>query len=163
MEDVMDRVIAELMTMDSLTDDDGGFQGIADIQNIYFGDPGIFVIREYPLIIVRPGVSTVAEETTGYTKRDLEIFIDAITDVGESSVNYGQVEAELSGQRVIIKLLTQVQRWFERNSIRNLGGAVDDVKVGDIDYDTEIYPDGNIYTKPATLTLTVRKRYPKRD
>jgi hypothetical protein len=161
MEEIIDRVVAELNAIKDLDYADGGFKDEIDLaDDIWWGDPGLLPQQNYPFITVFPETSSPASETTGTIHRDNRIVIALILDPREY---YDETEiTETSGSREIVRTMTAIEKHFERTSLRRPGGLASgsrEVTVGVTEYAPPMR--GALFARAAQLTLIVPAQRPR--
>ena len=161
MEQVVDKVIRELDAFSKTSTADGGMAGIMDIEAIYFGDPGILPIYNYPAFTVQPIRDAPVSETTGYEVRNLEVLITLAIDAREF---FDKDVEEATGDRKLVQVAFALRRWLRRTANRQLdgeAGQVREVAVSDTNYVAEARDP--VIAKSAQLTLTVNKQYQRQE
>lgn len=161
MEQVVDKLLKELDAFSNTIRADGGMQDIMLIEAMYFGDPGILPVYNYPAFLVQPVHDDPAYETTGYEIRELEILISLTIDAREF---FDKDVPEASGDRQLVQAATALREWLRKTANRKLDGEagnVTEVAVTDINYLPELR--GAVISKSAQITLTVNKQYPRQQ
>lgn len=159
MEQVIDKVIAELNSYARADSADGGISDILDVQAVYFGDPGIIPTWLYPVITVQPIRDAPLSETTGYEVRSLEVLITLSVDSREY---FDKNVEEANGDRKLTQAALAMGRWLRTVANRRLdgdAGNVREVQLNATNYMVEVR--GTVITKSAQITLTVQKQYEK--
>jgi|SRR5687768_18314672 len=159
MEQVVDKVIRELDIFRQASQVDGGIAGIMDIEAIYFGDPGILPVYNYPAFTVQPLRDAPDSETTGYEIRNLEVLITLVIDAREF---FDKDVEEATGDRKLVQVAFALRRWLRSVANRQLdgeAGPVREVVVSDTNYVAEARDP--VIAKSAQVTLMVNKQYPK--
>lgn len=161
MEQVVDKIIRELRTFSETSVDQGGISEVMTIEAVYFGDPGILPVYNYPAFLVQPVRDAPVSETTGYEIRDLEVLITLAID-GREFFD-AQVE-EATGDRKLVQAAGAMRQWLRRTANRRLDGEagnVREVRVSNTDYLVEVRAP--VIAKSAQLTLTVNKQYQRQE
>lgn len=161
MEQVVDKLIRELEAFSQISSQDGGMADIMHIESIYFGDPGILPVYNYPAFTVQPVRDAPVSETTGYEIRNLEVLITLTTDAREFFES--DVE-EATGDRKLVQAAFALRAWLRRTANRQLdgeAGKVREVAVSDTNYVAEARDP--VIAKSAQLTLTVNKQYQRQE
>lgn len=155
MEDVVDKVVAELTTFKNTVSASGGCADIMTIEAVYFGDPGVIPVNSYPCFVVQPIRDRPDIETTGYEVRDLEILVSLLIDARDF---FEATPLEATGDRAMVQVMERVRRWFRRDSNRSLDGlsGVREVKVTAADYNVQVR--GGVIAKAAQVTLLVNQQ-----
>lgn len=161
MEAVVDKILKELKLFSAAPEAEGGISNIFDIEDYYFGDPGIIPEYNYPVFLVQPVRDTPTSETTGYEIRNLQILITLAIDAREF---FDADSEDANGDRRLARAAALLRRWLRRTANRQLdgeAGQVREVGVTEVNYLPELR--GNVITKTAQLTLTVIKQYPRQE
>lgn len=157
MELVVDKLVKELETFARTNSSDGGIEDILTIESIYWGDPGILPVYNYPTFLVQPVRDVPLSETTGYEIRNLEVLITCAIDFRE----YFEVDTdEATGDRKLVQTALALNRWLRKTANRRLDGEAGNVR--EVAINTTAYiPEmrGEVVTKTAQLTLIVTKQY----
>lgn len=158
MEAVIDKLISEVTLWKDAKEEDGGVADVLDIKSIYFGDPGVLPVYNYPAVTVQATRDVPESETTGAEMRDLTILVTIMIDAREF---FDATVEEATGDRDLIRAAGSLRRWLRRDSNRSLDGTVRQLKVLTTDYVPEVR--GEIITKSAQLTLVVNKQYQRQQ
>lgn len=156
MEDLIDRIIAEITEMSQRTSDEGGLSDILDLRAVYWGDPGLIPQSLYPCVTVEPVDDDPQSETTASDKRIHRIVVSLHIDARayfDSSVD------EATGDRTLVVAAAKVMDWFRRRSKRTLDGmtGVHNVTVGSVAYRAQ--ERGPVITKTSRISLGVSRSY----
>jgi len=155
MEEIIDKWVSELETFKDTDNEDGGCADILTIEAVYFGDPGIIPVNSYPCFTVAPVRDAPDMETTGYQVRNNEVLITLLIDARE----YFDADVlEATGDRKMVEVMENLQKWFRRDSKRSLDGlyGVREVVVTSTDYMVQVR--GSIIAKSASVTLLVNQQ-----
>lgn len=156
MEQVIDKVIAELGTMVVTPASGGGIEDILPLKAIYFGDPGIIPASLYPCAVVEPDDSDPQGGTTAADKRDLVVEVSLLIDARDY---FDSAVDEAGGDRLLVQSVAKLERWFSTRRNRTLDGTVHNCAVGRIRYRKR--ERGVVFAKEAGTTLHIRKSYPR--
>ena len=157
-EEVVDKIIAELELFDAADSDDGGIADLLQIEAVYFGDPGVIPVNSYPCFTVQPVRDSPDKETTSYEVRNIQVLLTLLIDARE----YFDADVlEASGDRKMVEVMERVRRWFRRDSNRSLDGltGVREVAVTTTDYNMQVR--GGVVAKAAQVTLLVNQQKPR--
>jgi hypothetical protein len=154
MEEVVDRIIAEIKAMIALPKTSDGIADVIEIKDVYFGDPGVIPQSLMPAIIVEPKSEVPTAETTGYDRRSINVDIMLMIDARQ----YFEVDSsEAIGDRILVQSAELIARWFRMKDKRQLDGLVIDTVVLDTTYDVE--PRGNAIVKTGRVSLMISKGF----
>lgn len=156
MEQVTDKLIAELTLFKDADAVDGGCADIMTIEAVYFGDPGVIPVNSYPCFTVQPVQDTPQEETTGYEVRDLTVLITLLIDARE----YFNADAlEANGDRKLVQTMGNLRAWLRRTANRRMDGlaGVREVKVTSTEYLVQVRD--SVVAKSAQVSVTVNRQY----
>jgi hypothetical protein len=154
MEEVIDRIIAEIKAMIALPKSSDGIADVIEIKDVYFGDPGVIPQSLMPAIIVEPKSEVPTAETTGYDRRSINVDIMLMIDARQ----YFEVDSsEAIGDRILVQSAELIARWFRMKDKRQLDGLVIDTVVLDTTYDVE--PRGNAIVKTGRVSLMISKGF----
>lgn len=159
MEDVIDKIVAELEAIAAADDADGGIYDIFPDAVVYFGDPGVIPVNSYPCLLAQPVRDLPEKETTGYEVRNLEVLITLLIDARE----YFDAEPlEATGDRKMVQAMERVRNWFRRDSKRSLDelAGVREVKATAAEYNVQVR--GGVIAKAAQVTLLVNQQRSRR-
>ena len=154
MEDTLDRIISELEALVA-TDE---FKDIMEIQSIYWGDPGLVSVDEYPYLYVEPNVDNPISSTAGragYDVRDLTVSVGLVINASDF---FDPAVDEVSGSRAQVRAMALIRKLFARLSKSSLGSPTTrSVKVNATNY----VPDmrNAVFVRVALTTLVVQKQY----
>lgn len=156
MEEIIDKLIAEVGLWSQADVADGGIADFITINSVYFGDPGILPVYSYPAVTVQAAQDQPESETTGYENFDHSLIISILIDAREF---FDASVEEATGDRQLVKAASSLRRWLRRDSNRTLDSlsGVRQLKVETTDYVPEVR--GEVITKSAQLTLVVNKQY----
>ena len=156
MEQVTDKLVAELTLFSKTPGDEGGCADIMDIAAVYFGDPGVIPVNSYPCFTVQPERDAPVTETTGYEIRDLHILVTLLIDARE----FFNLEAiEATGDRQLVQVMTKLRAWLRRTANRRLDSmeGVREVAISSTDYLVQVRD--SIVAKSAQTNVTVNRQY----
>jgi len=153
MEQTLDIIISELESLVA-TDE---FKDIMEIQSIYWGDPGLVSVDEYPYLYVEPNVDNPISSTAGragYDVRDLTVSVGLVINASDF---FDPAVDEVSGSRAQVRAMALIRKLFARLSKSSLGGTSRSVKVNSTNY----VPDmrNQVFIRVALTTLVVQKQY----
>lgn len=156
MEQVTDKIVAELNLFKDTPSASGGCSDILTIAAVYFGDPGVIPINSYPCFTVQPEQDIPVSETTGYEIRDLRLLITLLIDAREF---YDASVEEATGDRQMVRTMGNLRKWLRRTANRRLDGleGVREVKVDATDYLVQVRD--SVVAKSAQITMTVNRQY----
>jgi len=154
MEQIIDKIIAEVKTFSETPEAEGGISDILELNSVYFGDPGYIPATLFPSVTVEPRDDRPSGGSTGWDARELQISLSFHID---ARLFYDKTETEAAGDRLLVRVAFLMRRWLERRSNRTLDGTVTDIAVEETEYLR--YLRGEIVTKTARTTLVVEKRY----
>jgi hypothetical protein len=154
MEDVMDRLIAELDDMRT----SGELDNIIDVStDTKWDDPGIVLVTEYPYFYVAPVDDQPKLQTAGLAGYDVRVLtIDVCLVINQSDYFDPSVE-EVPGSRVLVQAMSKVSKRLRRLSKTKLDGLVRGLMVARIGY----VPDarGEAFVRMAVMRLVVEMQY----
>jgi hypothetical protein len=154
MEQVIDRLIAEIKAMIALPRSSDGISDVLEVKDVYFGDPGVIPQSLMPAIIVEPKSESPDAETTGYDRRSLNVDILLMIDARQF---FELDSSEAIGDRTLVQSAELIARWFRQKDKRQLDGLVIDTIVVDTTYDVE--PRGNAIVKTGRVSLMISKGF----
>jgi hypothetical protein len=154
MEQVIDRLIAEIKAMIALPRASDGISDVLEVKDVYFGDPGVIPQSLMPAIIVEPKSESPDAETTGYDRRSLNVDILLMIDARQF---FELDSSEAIGDRTLVQSAELIARWFRQQDKRQLDGLVIDTIVVDTTYDVE--PRGNAIVKTGRVSLMISKGF----
>lgn len=160
MEEIVDKVVAELETFASTPSEFGGVSDILPIEAVYWGDPGVMPVNAYPCFTVQPTRDVPEKETTSYEVRDNDVLVSLLID---ARAFFDATPDEATGDRVLVKAMESARRWFRRDSNRSLDGliGVREVKVTAVDYNVQVR--GVVIAKAAQMTLRVNQQRARQE
>lgn len=160
MEATVDSIVSNLNTFSTTTAANGGCSDIISINAVYWGDPGVIPLPQYPCFTVQPERDLPTGETTGYEMRDLHVMVTLLIDSRDFFDKYAD---EANGDRVMVQTMLNLRKWFRRASKRTLDQSVGvrEVKVSATDYLVQVR--GSVIAKSAQTTLVVDKQYPRQQ
>jgi hypothetical protein len=152
-EDAVDRIISELKALIA-TDE---FEDIMEIQSVWWGDPSVTSIDEYPYLYVEPNVDTPVSSTAGKAGYDVRDLIISVGLVVNASDHFDPSVDEVPGSRAQVRAMALIRKLFARLSKSSLGGTSRSVKINSTNY----VPDmrNNVFVRVALTTLAVQKQY----
>jgi len=160
MEDVIDKIAAEVTLFTETPSDNGGCSDLVSIAAIYWGDPGILPVNAYPAFIVQPVQQLEDIETTGYEVLDFEVLVTFLID----SRDYFEASVlDASGDRMMTQVMGRLRKWFRKDSNRSLDGmaGIREVKTTTTDYLVQVR--GSVVAKSAQITLTVNQQFQRQS
>ena len=160
METVIDWVVADLEAFASADSADGGIADIVEDEVVVFwGDPGIIAVQNYPCFTVAPERGTKAGGTTGSENRDLTLLITFLMDGRE----YFETESptEATGDRKLVKVADALEARYigKAKSLLDHMTGVRSAEVTGTQYTPQ--PRGSVFAKSAEMTLVVNKSRPR--
>lgn len=160
MEQVVDKLVAEITLWSNTASDDGGFADELQFQSVYWGDPGVMPTFSYPAVTVQPTADQPESETTGYEVVDLTILIGIHIDAREF---FDASVEEATGDRTLVRAVSSLRRWLRRKSNRSLDGlaGVRELRIVATDYLPEVR--GEVITKSAQISLVVNRQYQRQQ
>jgi hypothetical protein len=153
MESVVERIISEL----SALKDTEEFEDIMEIQSVYWGDPGIVNVDEYPYLYVEPNVDTPISSTAGragYDVRDLTVSVGLVVNASDF---FDPTVDEVSGSRAQVRAMALMRKLFARLSKTTFDGTVRSVKINSTNYVPDLR--NQVFIRVALTTLVVQKQY----
>lgn len=154
MEALIDKLIEEIGTAFTTPESDGGLADILEIRAIYFGDPGVIPASLYPCVTVEPDWSGPLTGTTGYDTRELRVNVSVNIDAREW---FDSTADEAMGDRMLVKAIESLHRWFQTTTHRTLDGTVRNVEVTEIEFQAR--DRQTVIAKTARMTLVITKNY----
>ena len=160
MEAVIDWVVDELSTFSAASEADGGIadavheSGVTETLPVFWGDPGVIAVTNYPCWTVAPMRGQPMGGTTGTVKRDLSVLITFLIDGRE----YFELDPEeANGDRLLVRVADRLETWMERKTKSRLDGlpGVHSAEVSGTEYTPQ--PRGSVFAKSAELVLTVNR------
>jgi hypothetical protein len=163
MEQVLDKIKAEIESMRYTLSEDGGIADIISTNaETKWGDPGWVLFDEYPFIIVEPVRDAPKDETIGRTGFDVRLLTVQVSILVLAADYFDPAVSESPGDRVLVRSAMKTQRWLRRLGNRKLDDleGVRTVVVSDTNYvpqERGITPEG--FVKSALITLVVERKY----
>jgi hypothetical protein len=155
MEAVVDAIIGQVEAFLQAPVDVGGLDGKLDIKAIYFGDPGVLPVSNFPCVTVEPESNRPVGESTGFDKRELTVYVGIHIDARE----YYDTDAdEATGDRMLVEASEALSTWFRKREVRQLDGTVQDLSVQETVYQP-IRRGPSIISKSSRTTFAIRKQY----
>lgn len=156
MEAVIDFITTDLAAFSDANDADGGIKDIVgDDIVVFWGDPGIIAVQNYPCFTVEPVDGKSAGGTTARENRDLVVLITFLIDARE----FFDVESpsEATGDRTLTRVADRLESRYIAKAKSLLDGmnGVRSVSVSGTSYTPQ--PRGAVFAKSAELTLTVNR------
>lgn len=155
MESIIDWVVADLTTFAQAESADGGIADIVEDDIVVFwGDPGIIAVTNYPCFTVAPQRGSPTGGTTATENRDLTVLITFLIDGREY---FETAPEEASGDRTLVKVADALEARYLSKAKTLLDGmsGVRNAQVSGTQYTPQ--PRGSVFAKSAELTLTVNK------
>jgi len=154
LEEVIDKIISDLGEMALLEYDDGGFLEDLPLVTIFFGDPGLIPVSDFPCAYVEPILDDPEQRTTGTDRRSFTIDVSLLIDVRDHDTDE---DDESFGSRALVRASYQLRKWYEKRSNLTLEGlaGVNDVSVRETRFVRA--KRGTIWAKEAVTTLVIRK------
>lgn len=160
MESVISFVVDDLKAFAEAADADGG---IADIVNddivVFWGDPGIIAVQNYPCFTVEAVNGNPVGGSTGAEFRELTVLITFLIDARE----YWDAATpdEATGDRTLVRVADRLEARYARKakSLLDHMTGVRSASVSGTQYTPQ--PRGSVFAKSAELTLTVNKSRPR--
>ena len=164
MESVIDYIVADLAEFAAATDADGGIADIIDPDGlgldvvVFWGDPGIISVTNYPCFTVAPDRNAPTGGTTAAEFRDLNIVIQFLMDGREF---FEASPTEANGDRTLVQVADRLEARMASKAKTLLDGmsGVRNASVSGTQYTPQ--PRGSVFAKSAVMTLTVNKSRPR--
>ena len=156
MESVVDYIVADLAVFAAALSADGGIADIVDDDVVVFwGDPGIIAVQNYPCFTVAPVSGNPTGGTTATENRDLTVLITFLVD-GREYFDAAS-PAEATGDRMLVQVADRLEARYLSKTKTLLDGmsGVRNASVSGTQYTPQ--PRGSVFAKSAELTLTVNK------
>jgi len=159
-EEVTDKLVAELTAFKDTESVDGGCSDIMTIEAVYFGDPGVIPVNSYPCFTVQPEQDVPVTETTGYEVRDLRLLITCLIDARQF---FNADVLEATGDRQLVQTMGNLRKWLRRTANRRLDGleGVREVSIASTDYLVQVRDD--VVAKSAQINVTVNRQYARQS
>lgn len=156
MEDLIDKIIAEITSLSEKTAAEGGIADYLELRAVYFGDPGIIPQSLYPCCTVEAVDDDPDSETTSADRRDHRIVVSLHIDA-RNYFDSGVDEA--TGDRMLVQATSVIRDWFRRRSKRTLDGmtGVHDLSVGNVAY--RVQNREPVITKTSRISLGISRSY----
>lgn len=157
MEAVIDKLIEELRIMNDTPSNEGGLQGILDLQNVVWDDPGVVLVDEYPYAFVAPITDEPLSETAGRAGYDVRRNFISIVFVINQSDYFDPTVSEVSGSRELVQASHNLRRWLRKLGKLRLDGLARGLRVQSTNYVPDIR--GDAFVRTAVTTLIVDTQY----
>ncbi len=160
MENVIDKLVADLTVLASTDEADGGLEGVIDVKDVKWDDPGYVITDEYPYIFVSPLSDEPDIETMGRPGYDVRSLLINVGIVINQADYFDPTTSTASGSRELVVAAGVVRRHFRRLDKRSLdheAGKVRNLRVVSISYLPEIR--GDAFARMAVISLVVDKQY----
>lgn len=156
MEQITDKLIAELTLFKDTASADGGCSDILTIEAVYFGDPGVIPVNSYPCFTVQPERDAPQGETTGYEMRDQNVLITLLIDAREY---FDASVLEADGDRKLVQTMSNLRAWLRRTANRQLDGleGVREVRVSATEFLVQVRD--SVIAKSAQVSVAVNRQY----
>lgn len=153
MEEVIDKLIEEIELMNDTPESEGGLQGILELKNVVWDDPGVVLVDEYPYAFVAPVVDEPKMETAGRAGYDVRSNLISIVFVINQSDYFDPTVSEVAGSRELVRASKKLRKWLRRLGKRRLDGLARGLVV----QSTNFVPDvrGDAFVRSAVTTLIV--------
>ena len=155
MESVIDYIVADLREFAAAESADGGIADIVDDDVVVFwGDPGIISVANYPCFTVAPERGVARDGTTATENRDLTVLITFLID-GREFFELDPEEA--TGDRTLVRVADALEARYvsKAKTLLDHMSGVRNASVSGTQYTPQ--PRGSVFAKSAELTLTVNK------
>ena len=160
MESIIDYIVADLAVFAAASESDGG---IADVVEddivIFWGDPGIIAVQNYPCFTVAPVQGAPAGGTTATENRDVNVVITFLVDAREFWEADSPEEATADRTRVRVADRLEARYALKSKSLFDHMSGVRSVSVSGTQYTPQ--PRGPVFALTAEMTLTVNKSRPR--
>jgi hypothetical protein len=161
MEQVLDKLIAEMEHLRQTLSEDGGIADIVDVTaETKFDDPGLVTIDEYPYLFVSPISEAPNFETLGRVGYDVRTLTVLVGLVLNASDYFDPSVSETPGTRVLVQAMSKIRAHLRRLAKRNLdftAGQVRNVVVQSTNYVPDLR--GDAFVRMAVTTLVLDKQY----
>lgn len=151
----IDKLVERVGVFTETNKANGGIKDVLEIKAIYFGDPGIIPVSNFPCMTVEPDLKSPSGENTGMDKRSLDIVIGIHIDAREY---YDQDADEATGDRMLVDATEALEAWFRGRDERQLQGTVQDVAFAGTSYQP-IRRGTTVISKSSRTNFVVRKNY----
>ena len=160
MEAVIDFITNDLKTFAELPDAEGGIADIVEDDIVVFwGDPGVIAVGNYPCFTVEPVSGNPRGGTTATENRDLTVLVSFLIDGRE----FWDAESpeEATGDRTLTRVADRLESRYIGKAKSLLDGlpGVRSVSVSGTQYTPQ--PRGMVFAKSAEMTLTVQRSRPR--
>lgn len=159
MEQVIDALVAELDILADLDFDEGGFADqIALAGGVWWGDPGILAVHQYPAAFVVPVRTTDAQGTNAQTWRNHEVQIMVLADPRNLFDTTEVVES--TAMRELVRAGSVIERRLETINLAMPGGLSEGSR--SITLTETSYPPqerGGLLLASVIVSVTVQKAY----
>ena len=161
MEAVIDYIVADLEAFAAAESADGGIKDIVDPDGlgidivVFWGDPGIIAVQNYPCFLVAPERGVKAGGTTATENRDLTVIVTFLMDGREFFEAESPTEA--TGDRTLVKVADALESRYigkAKSQLDHLSG-VRSAEVTGTQYTPQ--PRGSVFAKSAEMTLVVNR------
>ena len=161
MEQVLDAIRDELDSLAGLDYDEGGIRDQIELaEDVWWGNPGILAITQYPYLYIEPVLSVPQGETTGRMTRTLTVRVVLLIDP-RSLYDVDEV-VEQTASREMVRAMTAIEAHFEKTSLRipdGLAVNTQKVTVATTEYAQQVR--GELYSLGASIVLSVDQRRPR--
>lgn len=162
MEKTLDAVIEQINLARQLDFDEGGFSDQISLNesDIWFGDPKVLPEQAYPFMFVEPVSTVKTSENTQFITRHETIRVGLVVDPRDF-FNAAAI-TEVSATREQVRTMDNIERWFEKTTLRMPNGLVPNSKgleVGTTTYASQLR--GTLAASGAQLLLEVDVQYPR--
>lgn len=143
-----------------------GYRFSNDVSNVYFGDIGVYLPSSFggsrrdqkAIVAIQPSYNHLIERVAEMEHRLLGI--DIITMVNITPF-FEAMPREAYGERILVKITTQIAGFLTQLENENLGGRVAYAAVGDIDWAWVAKKDQAV--RAAGISYECRVRLPRMD
>lgn len=161
--EIIQAVVDNIQGLSILDSEDGGFKDQIELaQDVWYGNPGILPDHQYPYIYVEPVIGSPESENTGYITRRYNVRVVLLVDprplFDETEITEG------SATREMINTMENIERHFEKTSLRKPDGLYAGVKKVDLrqtEYAEQVR--GTLYSLGASILLEIDARRPRVD
>lgn len=158
METLMDKVVAELKEFRDADSSAGGIADIVTVEAVFWGDPVVVSVANYPCFVVEP-VSGPANAggtigRSGLDFNEMSVMVSYLIDYREF---FEADPEETSGTRNLVKVGDALHAWMRKSANLLLDDmpGVRSVAVSGVQYIPQ--PRDMVFAKSAVLTLTVNQ------
>src|SRR6187399_3628070 len=99
-----------------------------EVDDVFFGDPGIVQVDQYPYIFVEPNVDNPISSTAGKAGYDIRELTVSVGLVVNASDFFDPTVSEVSGLRDLVRAMALIRKLFARLSKTTFDGTVRSVK-----------------------------------